>query len=124
MLYAIVYHGIPGVLFTKLVSAIVMTFCSMFVVRHLIGISIGSQLFYPWRPVASSLIMAAFLYLSEPWLELSRGPILAIRLSAVVAASVAIYAIANWLLWLVAGKPQGIESRIATSAAAMLRRLR
>ncbi len=123
MLYAIIHYGIPGVLFAKLISTIVMVFCSMFVVRHLIGISIASQLFYPWRPIASSLIMATFLYTSEPWLEMSRGPFLAVLLSAVVAASIAIYSTASWLLWLAAGKPEGIESRIATSATAMLRRI-
>jgi len=96
----------------------------MLIVRHLIGISIGAQLLHPWRTVVSSMIMALFIYMFEPWLELSRGPILAIKLSAVVATSAAIYAIASWLLWLMAGKPEGIESKIVASARTIFGRSR
>jgi PST family polysaccharide transporter len=122
MVYGVVYYGIAGVLFARLVSAIVMTACSMFIVRHLTGISIGAQLLYPWRTIISSMIMTLFIYMFEPWLELSRGPILAVKLSAVVATSAVIYAAAIWLLWRMAGRPEGIESRIEASVRTVVGR--
>jgi O-antigen/teichoic acid export membrane protein len=108
------YWGVNGVISVRLATGLFVSICSMMAVRELIGMSVLSQLLAPWRSVASASLMALVIRSSGKWLTtLYTFSNMALGLGAVVIAGAVTYIGSMFLLWAVAGYPEGIESKVA-----------
>jgi O-antigen/teichoic acid export membrane protein len=107
------YYGIAGVLAARLITAILVAGCSMFAVRELIGLPIRTQVFGPWRSMLSCVFMALAVVPFHDWLSGTRvyGP-LVFGLAAVVGVAALVYASSIFVLWRLAGCPDGFESKV------------
>jgi PST family polysaccharide transporter len=119
--FGTIYYGVAGVLIARLATAVVVAGCSMLAVRELIGLSVRSQAFGPWRPLLSGVVMACAITPLESWLSGIRGygP-LVLGLATVVGMAAVVYTSSIFLLWRLAGCPEGFESKVAR----ILRRFR
>jgi PST family polysaccharide transporter len=113
VLIGTLYYGIAGVLAARLVIAILVAGCSMFAVRELIGLPIGTQLFGPWRSMLSCVFMALAVMPFHDWLSgiTGYGP-LVLGLAVVVGVGALVYASSIFILWRLAGCPDGFESKV------------
>jgi PST family polysaccharide transporter len=109
---AIIYFGIKGVVGTRLVTVVLVEVYSMFAVRQLTGVSVTAQLVSPWRSILGAIAMAMLINYLKEWLASRSDPIsLALALAFVVTVSAAAYCTVLLVLWLLAGKPDGPESK-------------
>lgn len=117
MLFGTLYYGLAGVVVVRLATAIVVAACSMFAVRGLIGLPIRTQVFGPWRPIVSCLLMAMVVFPLERQLTGVQDFLtLVLGLSAVVGVAALVYPSSIFFLWRVVGCPDGFESRIVGAA--------
>jgi O-antigen/teichoic acid export membrane protein len=113
ILPAVIWFGITGVVVLRLVMGVVIAIYSMFAVRSAIGLSVISQLVSPWRPILSAAAMALSIECSRGWLASLNAPLpLALGLGIVVSLSVMVYSGSLFLLWLLAGRPAGLEAKV------------
>lgn len=125
MMVGLLYYGVAGVIAVRLIMAVVMTGCTMFVVRELIGLRLKDQLLGPWRATLSTAIMAAAIALlqgrfADPPSILQ----LVLDLTIVGSVGVAVYAVSMFLLWRAAGSPDGVELHVMKLFASGMRRVR
>jgi O-antigen/teichoic acid export membrane protein len=113
VLIGALYYGIAGVLAARLITAILVAGCSMFAVRELIGLPIRTQVFGPWRSMLSCVFMALAVMPFHDWLSGTRvyGP-LVFGLAVVVSVAALVYASSIFILWRLAGCPDGFESKV------------
>jgi O-antigen/teichoic acid export membrane protein len=113
VLIGALYYGIAGVLAARLITAILMAGCSMSAVRELIGLPIRTQVFGPWRSMLSCVFMAMAVMPFHDWLLETRvyGP-LVFGLAVVVGVAALVYASSIFVLWRLAGCPDGFESKV------------
>ena len=85
----------------------------MFAVRELIGLPIRTQLFGPWRSMLSCVFMALAVMPFHDWLSGIKGygP-LVLGLAVVVGVAALVYASSLFVLWRLAGCPDGFESKV------------
>jgi O-antigen/teichoic acid export membrane protein len=115
VLVGAVYFGVAGVLVTRLATAVVTAACSMWMVRDMIGLTVRTQMFGPWRSIISAMIMTLAIVPFETWLSATTDTgSLALRLAAVVCLAAVAYVSSIVLLWRLAGSPAGFELKIAT----------
>jgi O-antigen/teichoic acid export membrane protein len=124
-LIGILHYGIAGAVAARLVTALAIAGFAMLAVRELIGLRIKDQLVGPWRPMISTAIMAAMVAL----LEASFGDVsgyyqLVLHLAAIVGVGAAAYAGSMFLLWSLIGRPDGLESHVATLLATGVQKVR
>lgn len=120
MLVGIWYYGIAGAVAARVLIALVVAAGSMLAVRELIGLRVRDQLFGAWRPTISAGIMAVVV----ASLEGSFGDVPGLHLAIVVIVGAAVYAGSMFLLWSVAGRPDGLESHIAKLLTGSVRKIR
>jgi O-antigen/teichoic acid export membrane protein len=121
---AALYFGITGVVVVRLALAFVMAICSMIAVRGLIGLSVVAQLVSPWRPAAGGLAMAMALKLLQGWLDGLQGVVqLALGLTVVVGIAAAVYSGTVFLLWHIAGRPDGVEAKASALLSSLTRKI-
>jgi O-antigen/teichoic acid export membrane protein len=113
VLIGALYYGFLGVLAARLVTAILTASCSMFAVRELIGLPIRTQVFGPWRLMLSCVFMALAVMPFHDWLSGLKGygP-LVLGLAVIVGLAAFVYAISILVLWRLAGRPDGFESKV------------
>lgn len=125
MLVGLVYYGIPGVIAVRLVTAVAISGCTMFVVRELIGLRMRDQLLGPWRATVSGAIMAAAIVPLQGRLADPQSLIqLTLDLTIVGGIGAAAYAVSMFVLWRAVGSPDGIELHVAKLLAGGVRRVR
>lgn len=119
----VAYFGIEGALVLRVTLAVIMALYSMLVVGKLTGLSVLSQLTSPWRSILSGSLMAIVVQLFASWLE-SLPPFipLALGLTFVIGVAGLVYAVSLFLLWHLAGRPPGIESRVLSMLSKYYRR--
>jgi O-antigen/teichoic acid export membrane protein len=124
MIIGTLYYGIPGVLAVRLATALVVAGCSMLAVRGLIQLPLRAQLLGPWRPTLSVIIMAVMIAPLEGWLASVEGFLqLIVGLVAVAGVGTVAYTSSVFLLWRLAGCPDGFESDAASLLASYSRRV-
>jgi O-antigen/teichoic acid export membrane protein len=120
MLIGIWYYGIAGAVAARVLIALMVAAGSMMAVRELIGLRVRDQLLGSWRPTTSAAIMAAVIASFESaW-----GDASGLHLPIVVIVGAVVYAGSMFLLWSVAGRPDGLESHIAKGLTSSLQRMR
>jgi PST family polysaccharide transporter len=112
-LVVIYFYGIVGVLMLRVALSVVMVTCSMLAARDLIRLSLWEQLVGPWRAVLSVLVMAVTVMPLESLLGKGGNvPQLVLGLIVMVGAGACAYAGSIFVLWRLAGRPQGLEANV------------
>ena len=121
-------YGVYGAVTAQLVSAFFLMVASMFAVKSLAQLPVRRQILDPWRPILSGLTMATCLVPLGPWLQGLKGVYLLCGLSATILLGAIVYAGSILLLWRLAGRPSGVESKIValleTQIQSLLRKAR
>lgn len=118
MFYFIGINGVVGVAQSFLISAILMFFVSIFIIRVILRLSVYQQLKLYIKPLVATLSMAFFVggYISQ--YEVG-NPIFDLVLATIIGAIS--YAGAVFFMWLLSGKPEGIEKKVLEIAAVRMR---
>jgi O-antigen/teichoic acid export membrane protein len=113
--------GFAGVVWARVVSGLAVVVLNMGIMRRLTGAGVGAQLAAPWRSLAAAGAMFAVLTALGP-LDPGGGEAAARALfvAAAAAAGGAVYVAVHLLLWLVARRPAGPETRLLTLAARLV----
>jgi O-antigen/teichoic acid export membrane protein len=125
MLAGIWYYGIFGAIAARMFMALVIAVCALLTVRQLIGLRVSDQLLGAWRPAASVAVMAVVIApLIEAFGDASGYYALLLHFGLIVSAGAVAYTGAMFVLWSLAGRPDGLESHIITLLAKILSRVR
>ncbi|KLI64635.1 lipopolysaccharide biosynthesis protein [Aurantiacibacter marinus] len=119
-----VFGGLSGLVYARCLSGIVGIGFNIYIVRELAGVSMLRQIRSAARPGAAAGMMAlALLALQNVPIGLvgAEGHAVRIALTAVVGA--ATYLCSVFVLWLVAGRPDGGETEIMGHAHTALRKI-
>ena len=124
-----VEFGFIGIAVARAVSEAAAALFCVCAVRRLIGLSIGAQLLAPWRSFVATLVMAPAVIVCVRGLTPAQGAPFgglqgALDLLAMIAVGGATYGAALGLLWLVSGRPRGVEAMAVDTALAMLTKAR
>jgi PST family polysaccharide transporter len=122
-------YGFAGVALARAASEIAGTLYCVHAVRRLTGLSLGAQLLGPWRSFVATLVMAPVVIACARCLVPAQGGWAggwqgALDLAAVIAVGGATYAAAIGCLWLVSGRPQGVEAMAVDTLFAMITKAR
>ena len=109
----LVYFGLPGVIYARILSGLISTVVNMLLVKRLIGLPFFQQLAANFRALASVAVMAAGVWgvshlLSAPTDKLA----LASHLAILVVAGAVLYIGSSFVLWLAMKKPNGPETEV------------
>jgi PST family polysaccharide transporter len=109
----LVYFGLPGVIYARILSGLISTVVNMLLVKRLIGLPFFQQLAANFRALASVAVMAAGVWglshlLSAPTDKLA----LATHLAILVVAGTVLYIGSSFVLWLAMKKPNGPETEV------------
>lgn len=122
---AAVHYGIAGVIAARLVTATLMAGYGMLMVRMLIGLSLQNQIVGPWRQIASCGIMAIAVFPCARYLSDIHSPAgLIVGTGLTVALGALVYAAAIFLLWRLAGRPDGLEPKAVHIMTGLYRSVR
>jgi len=125
MLIGLIYYGVMGVVASRVITALAIAGCTMLFVRELIGLRIRDQVFGPWRSLLSSVVMALGIALFQSLI--ASGPGLAqliLYLAIVVSIGAVVYVGSMFSLWLLAGRPDGLEFDVMQLLTAYAHRFR
>jgi O-antigen/teichoic acid export membrane protein len=125
MLYGSITEGVTGVIAARALTAIVMAACSMFAVRGLIQLPLRSQLFGPWRPILGCAVMTAAVLFAQAQLVEGQGFVTSvIGLAEIGTIGAVAYAATVFLLWFLAGRPDGFEAKFLSAGRRYLQKHR
>jgi PST family polysaccharide transporter len=122
LVFGALKYGFLGVIIARCISeSFTVLFC-MIAVRNLIGLSVRRQLFGPWRSILSGGVMALVVWFSMPGsiAPESLGSLAVHSVLALVLGLSAYWGIL-WQLWVIDGRPSGIESMIASKLPQMIK---
>jgi lipopolysaccharide exporter len=114
-------HGVAGAAVAVVTASLLSTPAYLIAIRVYTGIGAGTFVRALIRPLLASAAMLAVLsaVMTAPLPSMATGEI-AWRLLAAVISGVILYTIAVTLLWLAAGRPQGVERFVLGRVRAML----
>ena len=110
--------GIKGVIIARMVASCLATLVSFYYVRKLIRIPFYRQAMASWRVLAAAVSLAIFLSVVGNWLNGEQGIMLAALLFLAGALGLIEYCTALLLLWLLSGRPEGVESLVIEKVSA------
>jgi O-antigen/teichoic acid export membrane protein len=121
--------GFAGIAVARGVAEAVAAVYCVHAVRRLTGLSIGAQLLGPWRSFVATLVMAAAVAVGlrclDPGYGASPSGLAAtLNLMALIGVGAATYLGAAGLLWLLTGRPPGIEAMAGDALIAMVSKAR
>jgi O-antigen/teichoic acid export membrane protein len=123
MLVGVFSFGILGALGVRVMTAVFATGCSMWFVRALIKLPIGTQLLIAWRPTLGVVIMAFTCeMLGWDFLNPQDHGQLILSLIWILGIGGTVYVGSLLLLWFLAGRPDGIEAKALEVLGNLLRR--
>ncbi|WP_133470518.1 lipopolysaccharide biosynthesis protein [Paraglaciecola marina] len=107
-------YGFFGLLYSKLLNLIFLLVYNFFLVRYLLNVGIVQQLTVLCRPVLSVCVMYFTMLLLKSQLTFETTPLdLMIELSLLCTAGALTYCSCHFLIWIMQGKPQGIEQKLS-----------
>lgn len=112
-LWAVIEHGLPGLLAVKLVMVFATAVIDLILLRHVTGARLRMQAAAMVRPTIGGLAMAAVYLLLAPFVP-SEGHFLAIAIPLVFVATVGstVHLLVVIAVWRLAGSPPGAEQKI------------
>ncbi|MGD0107612.1 MAG: oligosaccharide flippase family protein [Rhodopila sp.] len=103
--------GFPGIIAARLVSELVASSYSIIVVRRFTGLSALDQILVSWRCAVATAVMVPPVLLCLRLVGSGTGPVhAAFSLFCVGATGAAVYVSVIGLLWLMSGRPAGVEA--------------
>jgi O-antigen/teichoic acid export membrane protein len=109
--------GLAGFLAARVVSGLINLLLNMSLVRSLVGVGLRRQIASNVRPVLALLATIGILAACSAAMgglhttALSQIILLAIQ----IALGGTLYAVALWIMWVISGRPDGIESEVAAA---------
>jgi PST family polysaccharide transporter len=124
-----IWFGFAGVAVTRAVAETGAALYCMHAVRRLTGLTVREQILAPWRSYVATLVMAPVVILCVRGLAPNPGAVLGtlprlLNLGTMAAAGAATYGTAMWLLWLLSGRPRGVEAMVMGMMGGVVTRVR
>lgn len=107
-----VWYGLPGFLIGHVVSAVVQMLAGMWTVKRLTQLNYLAQIEVLVGPTLAMAVMATCLYYAIPLILTATQITLFFTIGAVAAGGVVIYLLAMLLIWLLTGRPEGLEKSV------------
>ena len=120
----VVLFGVYGAIWARAVSMAVMCIVTAWMVRQMAGVPILRQLLSPWRPLLGGLALAATLFQLRTVLAPLLGVQLVVGVALCAGVGLMVYGLVLLGLWIIAGRPAGLESMVVSTAARWLPRRR
>jgi PST family polysaccharide transporter len=122
-------YGFAGIAVARAVSEGAAALYCLLAVRRLTGISVGAQLLAPWRSFVATLVMAPAVIVSVRWLDPAQGASAGalqgtVNLFLMIGVGAGTYGAALLVLWLLSGRPKGVEAMAVGAVSAMVMRVR
>lgn len=117
------HYGVTGVIVASGTAGLLSSLFALYNVKKLIGLGILLQLRSLYRTVLGILAFTVVVYWLSPGLDGSRV-LIAVELAAVFLLGLGAQASVMICLWLLAGRPQGVEELIEQVVRSALGRLR
>lgn len=117
--------GLQGVILGRVLTGLLGALVNMMLVRRLIGVSVGKQLWANARALISAVVMAAGVMLASRYLPpaADRGA-LVVELMILVALGVLLYCGSTFLLWILMKRPAGPETEVQKILGGVLSKFR
>ncbi|WP_161790322.1 lipopolysaccharide biosynthesis protein [Inquilinus limosus] len=123
IIVGMIFYGVPGVVVARCISGTANTLVNMAMVRHLLNLPIRTQLAANARALASTVAMVLLVSALDRWTgEGTAALFLVSKIAILSCAAVLTYLASTICLWVVAGRPTGPESEIASLFMGVLRR--
>ncbi len=123
LIAGMIFYGIPGVIVARCISGTASTIINMAMVKRLLSLSITAQLMANARALTSTVAMVALVTLWDRWIGEGTDPgFLISKILILFVAAASVYLATTVGLWLLAGRPVGPESEIASVVSSTLRR--
>lgn len=116
--------GVYGAIGARAVSTTAMCVVTAWMVRQMAGVPMLRQLLSPWRSILGGMALAATLLQLRVFLAPLQGVELAVGLTACAGVGLTVYGLVLFGLWIIAGRPAGMESMAVSSAAKLISRWR
>jgi PST family polysaccharide transporter len=122
-------YGFVGIAVARVGAETAGGLFSILAIRKLTGLSICDQLLGPWRSFVATLVMAPPVIVCIRCLEPAAGVSVGgwarvMALITITAIGTATFATAMWVLWLISGRPHGIESTAINLIGSLVARTR
>lgn len=122
LLAGLAYAGLDGVVWARVVSGLAIVYFNLSLCQKLIGVSVIAQLLAGWRSIFSSLAaFAVAIVCAQSTFMPATTPVEVIAVMTTCAAGCGIiYLLLHFVMWVMAGKPAGAESRLVGIAKSVL----
>lgn len=116
LIAGVAHSGASGAAWACLITAMINTPINAWVLLRKLQLRPGQLLAVAWRPVTAAGVMYLVVCWSldrfEPTVSPLTAPELMLRFGAAAGIGTVVYCAALWLLWLLGGKPAGIEREL------------
>lgn len=106
------YFGIPGVIAARALSSLVVLAVGLEAVKRMVGCSIAAQLWALRRTVVALMFMAVVVIALRPFIANDGWIAIVVGSLAVSMAGAVAYVSALGSLWILAGRPDGLEKLV------------
>ena len=114
LIVGLIQYGVPGIIFARMLSEVVITGLRLTVVKKLIAFSVIGQIYACWRSVASVCVMAALTVPLSQYFEVPASVQSAItKISLVGLFGTVVYCTVTFVLWQLSGRIHGPETIVA-----------
>ncbi|MDI1309667.1 MAG: lipopolysaccharide biosynthesis protein [Methylotenera sp.] len=117
--------GLLGIIYARAITGVIAIFINMHLVRRLIGTAISSQIAANGRSLISILLMAICVLYLESILGQGGAQLdLLFKIVALIIFGALIYLSTHFILWIIAGRPQGPENEILKIVFKLIEKIR
>lgn len=109
----LVCWGLPGLIFSRVLTGLFSAVVNMVVVERLINVSVRAQLLANFRALASSAVLAAGVTLADHYISVQTTQTgLVLQLAVLICLGGTLYCGFSLFLWIVMGRPDGPETEV------------
>jgi PST family polysaccharide transporter len=106
--------GLPGIVYARALTSGVAIVINMHLVRTFIGVPIRQQIAANWRALASVGAMTVVVWVLRDAVGTTGSTTRMLGVLVLLAAAgAAVYGTTTWMLWALAGRPDGPERQVA-----------
>lgn len=108
--------GLTGFVLARIVTGLIGNYLNMTLIRSLIGVGLRAQITANVRPMFAVLVMVMILFVCQLGmgdLQTSTTATQLLGLAIQIALGGTGYALAMWILWVMGGRPGGVEGEVA-----------
>lgn len=110
--------GFMGLLYARALAGVISVVIDMVMVERFLGLSLVDQFRANLRAIVSTIVMALSIVLLQAMTSFAPDTeSQLVMLAAIIALAVSTYLASSWLLWRIAGRPNGPETESIEAAA-------